>query len=73
MNVSTTSGAMNSAEPTGVKRMGVLVGVAGLTTILLRSKSHILTGVICGDKEWLINTQCIERMVDQYTMYRDDG
>ena len=45
MKVSTTSGAMNSAEPTGVKRTGVLVGVAGLTTMLLRSKSHILTGI----------------------------
>ena len=30
MNVSTTSGAMNSAEPTGVNRTGVLVGVAGV-------------------------------------------
>ena len=73
MNVSTTSGAMNSAEPTGVKRIGVLVGVAGLTTILLRSKSHILTGVICGDKEWVISTQCMGRMGDQYTMYGENG
>ena len=36
---------MYSAEPTGVERMGVVVGVWLLLTILLRSKSQIRTGV----------------------------
>ena len=48
MKVSTTSGAMNSAEPTGVLSIGVVVGVGPpldlLITMLLRSKSHILIG-----------------------------
>ena len=46
-NVSTTSGAMNSAEPTGVRRVGVVeLGVREVeAAILLRSKSQIFTGM----------------------------
>ena len=52
VNVPTTSGAMYSAEPTGVRRtgVGVVVGVvAGVWTvdgvILAKSKSHMQRGV----------------------------
>lgn len=46
MNVSTTSGAMYSADPTGVWSIGVVVGVCPPTIPLqlLKSKSHIRTG-----------------------------
>jgi hypothetical protein len=36
---------MYSAEPTGVERMGVVVGVWLLLIMLLRSKSQMRTGV----------------------------
>lgn len=46
VNVSTTSGAMYSAEPTGVSRMGVVMGVCAVDgAMLAKSKSHIQTGV----------------------------
>ena len=47
MNASTTSGAMNSAEPTGVSKAGVEIGEVNCELNLMpepRSKSHILTG-----------------------------
>ena len=47
MKASTTSGAMNSAEPTGVKRAGVEIGEENWELNLIpepRSKSQILTG-----------------------------
>ena len=49
MNVSTTSGAMYSADPTGVWSIGVVVGVCPPTIPLqlLKSKSHIRMGTTC--------------------------